>query len=71
MITLYNTTEKTLINELDFMIQKYGFASILSMLEVLASNNADIGGNYWEIIRQNLENSVLEIEEHAISSEVN
>ena len=70
-MTLLNTAEKDLLGKVSNMVDKYGFSAILNMLEILASDNADIAGTHWEIIRKNLEDSMLEIEEHTLTNEVN
>jgi len=70
-MTLLNTAEKDLLGKVSNMVDKYGFSAILNMLEILASDNADIAGTHWEIIRKNLEDSVLEIEEHTLTNDSN
>lgn len=64
--------EKELLIKLNSLIKQYGFMEVLSTLEHLASNNADFSeSKHWEYIRQNLENSVIEMEEWNISSRTN
>jgi len=70
-MTLLNTAEKDLLGKVSNMVDKYGFSAILNMLEILASDNADIAGTHWEIIRKNLEDSMLEIEEHTLTNDSN
>jgi hypothetical protein len=70
-MTLLNTAEKDLLGKVSNMVDKYGFSAILNMLEILASDNADIAGTHWEIIRKNLEDSMLEIEEHTLTNDAN
>ncbi len=58
-----------LIVELSGLVSKYGFMNVISALEQLASDNADINSNpLWEKIRENLEESLLEFEEHTIKT---
>jgi len=71
MATILHMSEKALSDELSLVIEKHGFISVLSMLEVFASDNADIIGQNWETIRQNLENSIKEIEEFSIGVDYN
>lgn len=59
---------KGLLIELSGLVSKYGFMNVLSALEQIASDNADINEFPWEKIRENLEESVLEFEEHSIKS---
>jgi len=64
---IYNS-DKQLTADLSKLINKYGFVQVLFILEFLASENAETIGVYWEKIRKNLENSMLEIEEHTITN---
>jgi hypothetical protein len=70
-MTRLNNAEKNLLSEVSNMVDKHGFSVILNMLEILASNNAEIVGTHWEIIRRNLEASMLEIEEYSLNNEPN
>jgi len=66
MVAYFYNLDKELTVELNDLISKHGFVSVLSILESLASENADTIGIHWENIRKNLEDSLLEIEEHSI-----
>ena len=59
----YINLNKELTAELNELINKHGFVQVLFILESFASENADIIGPHWEKIRENLESSMLEIEE--------
>ena len=63
--------ETELLLTLSTLIKEYGFKEVLSLLEQVASNHADISPKHWECIRRNLEDSILEIEEFNISSDLN
>ena len=73
MITnvIVNPNEKELVGKLISLVNKYGFNSILSALEILASDNTTMSNDPWEKVRKNLEDSFLEIEEYAISDGTN
>lgn len=64
-------TNKKLALDLNSLIAKYGFSDILSILEAIASNNADYMGSHWETIRKNLDDSFLEAEEYLITANFN
>jgi hypothetical protein len=69
---MYITANKALSLELKRLIEKNGFSEVLSTLETLASDFAEVmGEKYWEETRKNLENSVYEIEEYLISGNYN
>ncbi|MFZ4768635.1 MAG: hypothetical protein ACOYLO_00545 [Ferruginibacter sp.] len=63
--------EKLLLNKLSELVEKYGFMEVLSLLEYMASNQANYSMQPWENIRKNLEDSILEIEEWNISNNIN
>ncbi len=63
--------EKVLQNKLTALVKEHGFTMVLDMMEELASDNADYSKGPWETVRQNLENSVLEMEEWNISGDIN
>lgn len=62
---------KKLVLDLNSLIAKYGFSDVLSVLEAIASNNADFMGSHWEAIRQNLDDSFLEAEEYLLTANFN
>jgi len=62
--------ETELLLTLSTLIKEYGFKEVLSRLEDLAASNAD-NVERWELIRKNLEDSVLEIEEWGICNQLN
>ncbi len=65
-------TERDLRDKLEELVSDYGFNEVLSVLETLASDNADNCSAYpWEVVRKNLEESVLELEEDSITKESN
>ena len=64
-------TNKKLVLDLNSLIAKYGFSDVLSVLEAIASNNADFMGSHWETIRQNLDDSFLEAEEYLLTANFN
>ncbi len=64
-------TNKNLVLALNSLIAKHGFSDVLSMLEAIASNNADYMGSHWETIRQNLDDSFLEAEEYLLTANFN
>lgn len=64
-------SNKKLSSELNSLIKKYGFADVLSVLESIASNNADCLGSNWEAVRKNLEDSFLEAEEYLLTNNLN
>jgi tRNA A37 threonylcarbamoyltransferase TsaD len=68
MTAYFYNPNKELNQELNALINKHGFVQVLSILESLASDNADMIGSHWEVIRKNLENSLLEIEEYSITN---
>ena len=65
-MTYFYNSNKELTVELNDLISKHGFVQVLFILESLASENAETIGSHWEKIRENLEDSMLEIEEHSI-----
>lgn len=66
MAAYFYNSDKELTASLINMINKHGFVQVLSILESLASENAEIIGSHWENIRRNLDDCLLEIEEHSI-----
>lgn len=68
MAAYFYNLDNELTVELNELINKHGFVEVLFILESLASINAETIGSHWENIRKNLENSLLEIEEHSITS---
>lgn len=71
LLTNLTIREQELLIKLSSLVKEYGFMEVLSRLEQMASNNADISGKHWEIIRKNLEESILELEEWNISNMLN
>jgi len=68
MAAYFYNLDVELTAELSELIDKHGFVEVLFILESLASRNAETIGSHWEIIRRNLEDSLLEIEEHSITN---
>ena len=70
-ISKFTQKEKELLMSLSSLITQYGFMEVLSLLETLAQSNVDLTGEKWEIIRKNLEASVIEMEEWNLSNSLN